>query len=113
MQAETAADANPAIVMDTTELILLSRQPIKWYLCIGSATRARWRLTQGSLSFIACLQVVQLDSVAPQAERAADAKSPSVVNVVELMAAVLEDSPSDRLTMLQTAGNTSVSWMHM
>ena len=55
--------------------------------------------------------MVQLDSVSPQAGTALDAKSSSVIDVIELMAAVLEDSPSNRLTMLQTSGNTSTDHM--
>ncbi len=46
------------------------------------------------------LQVVQLDSAASEASE----ESTKLVDVLELMAAVLEDSPSNRLTMLQTSG---------
>lgn len=46
-------------------------------------------------------QVAQMDSAASVA---ANEESTSMVDVVQLMAAVLEDSPSNRLNMLQTSG---------
>lgn len=46
-------------------------------------------------------QVAQMDSAA---SIAANEESTSMVDVVQLMAAVLEDSPSNRLNMLQTSG---------
>ena len=56
------------------------------------------------------MQVVQLDSAAAQAGAGPDTEPASVVDVIELMAAVLEDSPSNRLTMLQTSGETLPSF---
>ena len=53
------------------------------------------------------MQVAQLDSAAPAASSSGSEESTSMVDVAELMAAVLEDSPSNRLTMLQTSGATS------
>jgi len=53
------------------------------------------------------VQVAQLDSAAPAASSAGSEESTNMVDVAELMAAVLEDSPSNRLTMLQTSGMTS------
>ena len=47
------------------------------------------------------LQVAQLDAGLPEA---GTSSHPRMVDVIELMAAVLEDSPSNRLTMLQTPG---------
>ncbi|KAL3142038.1 hypothetical protein ABBQ32_004670 [Trebouxia sp. C0010 RCD-2024] len=47
--------------------------------------------------------VAQLDVGVPHPSTPGHAE-PRMVDVVELMAAVLEDSPSNRLTMLQTAG---------
>lgn len=49
------------------------------------------------------LQVAQVDSGASQTS---SDESTKMVDVIELMAAVLEDSPSNRLTMLQTSGQT-------
>jgi len=53
------------------------------------------------------VQVAQLDSGAAAASSAGSEESTNMVDVAELMAAVLEDSPSNRLTMLQTSGATS------
>ena len=75
---------------------------------VSQGTKAPCSVRQTQSALCDCLQVVQLDPVVPQAEAAADAKPSSVVDVIELMAAVLEDSPSNRLTMLQTSGNTSI-----
>jgi len=52
------------------------------------------------------VQVAQLDSAAAAASSAGGEESTNMVDVAELMAAVLEDSPSTRLTMLQTSGMT-------
>lgn len=49
------------------------------------------------------VQVAQLDAAAPQTTTASHA-DPRMVDVIELMAAVLENSPSNRLTMLQSSG---------
>lgn len=49
------------------------------------------------------VQVAQLDAAAPQTNPAGHA-DPRMVDVIELMAAVLENSPSNRLTMLQSSG---------
>ena len=48
-------------------------------------------------------QVTQFDADAEQGN-AAETNESSIVRVIELMAAVLEDSPSNRLTMMQTSG---------
>jgi len=53
------------------------------------------------------VQVAQLDTAAPAASSAGSEESTNMVDVAELMAAVLDDSPSNRLTMLQTSGATS------
>ncbi len=53
------------------------------------------------------VQVAQLDSGAAAASSAGSEESTNMVDVAELMAAVVEDSPSNRLTMLQTSGMTS------
>lgn len=57
------------------------------------------------------LQVAQVDSGTSQTS---SDESTKMVDVIELMAAVLEDSPSNRLTMLQTSGQTCcvVSLLH-
>ncbi|DBA78126.1 TPA: hypothetical protein ACH3X2_008097 [Trebouxia sp. C0005] len=53
--------------------------------------------------------VAQLDSAAPAASSAGSEESTNMVDVAELMAAVLEDSPSNRLTMLQTPTHLNAS----
>ena len=60
-----------------------------------------------ALTSLWIVQVAQLDSVAPVAGSAGSEESTNMVDVAQLMAAVLEDSPSNRLTMLQTSGATS------
>lgn len=52
------------------------------------------------------VQVTQFD-IGTEQHSPAVADESSLVRVVELMAAVLEDSPSNRLTMLQTSGQLS------
>lgn len=53
------------------------------------------------------VQVAQLDAAAPTTATAGHA-DPRMVDVIELMAAVLENSPSNRLTMLQSSGVLNV-----
>ena len=67
--------------------------------CCTVILRAQQQLMQ-----LRCLvQVAQLDAAVPQAATPGHAE-PRMVDVIELMAAVLEDSPSNRLTMLHTSG---------
>ncbi|KAL0021859.1 hypothetical protein WJX77_009077 [Trebouxia sp. C0004] len=55
--------------------------------------------------------VAQLDSAAPAAGSAGIEEPTNMVDVAELMAAVLEDSPSNRLTMLQTSGMALLGYL--
>lgn len=56
-------------------------------------------------------QVAQLDGAVPHPATPGHAE-PRMVDVVDLMAAVLEDSPSNRLTMLQTSGVVLLKQRH-